>query len=349
MDRTARRLGRGSLIDLLVVAGVIAVLVVIVGPAVRTAAGDRKNRAMCANNLRQIGIGCISYMVTGLGPGNRKGFMPHVGGIAMEDERGDVGIAFGLLVRVGEIDDPEVFICPQSRDIPTRLRDGQDVSKFEFHDPDVTSSAEFSYGYIKTMRTDGNSRSSRIMMADRTMGRALGGGETIVCHPNGRNVGRFDGTVDWIPADVELPGGDADVRKGLEGLNLLPLPTADDVREPKPEPVPGPGTRGYYLACEKMAEGMKPYCVARVIATATGTGRDDLEEGAGYAGAAREAFEGALEAYAGAKAELEKAGGDPTAFDPARIGETLERLVGDSSRMEKDLAARIEAMKKAGK
>ncbi len=350
MDHTARRLGRGSLIDLLVVAGVIAVLVVIVGPAVRSSSGDKRNRIRCANNLRQLGVANIAYLVTAYGPASRKGFMPHLGEIAEKDGPEDVGRAFELLVQLGEIDDPEVFICPSSFDIPARLAAGAKPESFRFKDTDVRSSLEFSYGYTKLTRTDGNSRSSTLLTADRTMGKPRGEvGREIVCHPDGRNVGRFDGSVDFIAAESELE--DAELREQLGDLNLLPLPAREDVREavPEPEPELAPGTLTFVEACRRMVEGMEPYSVARAVASAEGTGWRDLDRAAGMAGDARKAFSDAVVAVTRAKREVEGAGGDPESIDPSRLGETLGRLVEEMTRLEADLKVRAAELKKAGK
>ena len=77
-----RRRGRGfTLIEVLVVLGVIALVVALVLPAVQ-AAWESARRALCGNNLRQIGLGILHYEATFgcLPPGRFQAYDPRYAG-----------------------------------------------------------------------------------------------------------------------------------------------------------------------------------------------------------------------------------------------------------------------------
>ncbi len=172
------------------ITGILASLLL---PAL-TKVREKANRTKCANNLRQIGFASIAYMTYSSGPHSRKGFMPHVSDVGSYDGPDQVGNAFELLIHTGEIDDTEVFICPSGTSIPNRIDLGMSLEEFRFDDPDVRTSFEFDYGWSREQRTDGNSRASTIISADRYLG--------MENHPDGRNLLRFDGSVDFVPADI---------------------------------------------------------------------------------------------------------------------------------------------------
>ncbi len=188
---------RITLVESLVV--LLALLVVAsLLPACTSAAHDKAHRTHCANNLRQIGVASIAYMASNLGPEGRKGFMPHVNQLDTDDGPADVGTVLGLLMRVGEIDETEVYVCAASGDTVQRLGPNEQVSAFRFADSDVTTSSAFSYGWTKKARTDGNSTSSAVLSADRRTGE---GGN----HAGGRNVLQFDSSVSFVPeGDLDL-------------------------------------------------------------------------------------------------------------------------------------------------
>jgi|CXWL01.1.fsa_nt_gi prepilin-type N-terminal cleavage/methylation domain-containing protein len=102
-----------TLIELLIVIGVIAVLIGILAP-VLSAARSRGKLASCSNNLRQIGLGMRSYLDANADIYPYASSVPSIGPGPIFDSDAPIYIADVLLTHAGG--DPKVFACPNDID-----------------------------------------------------------------------------------------------------------------------------------------------------------------------------------------------------------------------------------------
>jgi prepilin-type N-terminal cleavage/methylation domain-containing protein/prepilin-type processing-associated H-X9-DG protein len=217
-----------SLIELLVVIGIIAILLGILLAAIEVAR-HHAYRAKCASNLRQLGLGFSLYANENHGAHPRTLYIPGLpptagtGGAAAEPfspggpQANDVTAAVYLLRRTQRLP-PELFICayndvnvfePDPEQSPLARSNFTDYRKnlgYSFANPYPDAAAEQA-GYVLGKRTP----AALAIGADLNSGpRARSGGNSRNHEHGGQNVLFGDGHVAWQNTpflDAPPPGG----------------------------------------------------------------------------------------------------------------------------------------------
>jgi prepilin-type N-terminal cleavage/methylation domain-containing protein len=191
--RSKRKIKGFTLIELLVVISIIAVLAGLSMTAV-IKVRQQSRKVACSNNLKQLGLAAQMYL------NDHRIFPFNLGEAAGEKED-----AFGdeeesatrghdhiqVIFDGGYIDDPEVVVCPASKDVPASIDDeGRYVLK-------VIGGpvSNCSYAWAKEVKTDGDPSTDPLASDNAEKDETRGDDN----HPGGRNVLYLQGNVKWVP------------------------------------------------------------------------------------------------------------------------------------------------------